>query len=440
MKEILVEPQIETIVMPENLKIAAIVSKHRKMCASIGCDFDYYGFAFGQSPFPLPPILARALAEHAEKGNYCQAEGIAELREAIAGFNKRHFGLDLSPSRIMIGPGTKSLIHAVFSVVKGGVIIPSPSWIGYLPLITLLGKHSHTYHLRPESEYRILPQELDKYLDKIPDDQNIFVLNNPHNPTGNVYSQQELMEIAEVCRKHNTLVLADEIYALMTYDFEKFISMGLVYPEGTFITNGLSKDRSAGGYRLGSLILPENSSQKLADDFKKVAATMYTNVSTPTQYAAIAAYAPTSEIEEYFRVTRQIHRITGKFMSEELNRIGGIKATEPDGGFYLFADFNELSDDFRKKGVKNSNGLGQSLISHPFHIATLTGDACLLRPEDFGARIAFVDYRGEEPYKKYRERPPRTKSDENEFVRTHAPRMVEGIEALKEYVSSMSGN
>ena len=117
----------------------------------------------------------------------------------------------------------------------------------------------------------------------------------------------------------------------------------LVYPEGCFITNGLSKDRSAGGYRLRFLHFANNvTTEKLFNDFKKVAATVYTNVSTPTQYAAIKAYEPNDEIEEYINITRQIHRIMGHYLSDEWNKVDGIKATQPDGAFYFFADFNEL--------------------------------------------------------------------------------------------------
>lgn len=432
--EILVEAHVDAITMPDNLRIGLMVSEHRKKCQSAGCSFDYIGLAFGQSPFHVPPPLSRGLKENSDKGHYSAAEGIIELREAIAGFNRRHFGLEVDPARIIVGPGTKDLIHIIFDIIKGGVVIPSPSWIGYSPQIKLLDKHFHTFHLKPEYNYRIQPGDLDEFLSRIPGEQHILVLNNPHNPTGIVYTREELEKIAEVCRKHRTLVIADEIYALTTYKIEDFMSMGLIYPEGTFVTNGLSKDRSAGGYRLGSCIMPEGCSEKLIDDFTKVAATVYTNVCTPVQYAAVNAYSPDIEIEEYFCITREIHRMMGEFMSQEFNKIDGIKATMPEGAFYFFADFNELSGDLKRKGVSTSNELADSLISHPHHIATVTGDACLLRPDDYGARIAFVDYDGKAAFENFRKDPPGTKSDEVEFVKQNAPGMYRGIEALKKYV------
>ena len=438
-KEILVEPHVDSIRMPENLKIGLMVSRQRKKCQKIQCTSEYYGFAFGQSPFHVPEPIVRALAENAHQGHYSDAEGIYELRKAMAEFNRRHFNLEVDPDRVVVGPGTKQLIHMIFDVVKGDVIIPSPSWIGYFPQIKLLDKHFHTYHLKPEFGYRIQPADLDRFLAEIHKDQHLLVLNNPHNPTGSVYTEDELRGIAEVCRKHHTLVVADEIYALTTYDFSQFTSMGRIYPEGTFVTNGLSKDRSSGGYRLGACILPDNCPKKLQEDFKKVAATVYTNVSTPTQFAAVTAYQPNEEIEEYFKITREIHRIMGRFMSRGFNRIEGIKPTVPKGGFYFFADFNQLSKDLRRNGVSNSNELAESLISHPHHIAVVTGDAVGIEPDDFGARIAFVDYDGKSAYQNFKTSPPKTKSEEIEFVKQNAPRMVRGIKALEDYIKFIKG-
>jgi len=430
-----IEPHVDSIIMPENLRVGLMVAEQRKKCQNEKkCDAEYYGFAFGQSPFHVPDQITRALAANTEKGHYSDAEGIYELRQAVAGFTKRHFKMEVDPSEIIIGPGTKQLIHMVFDIVRGDVIIPSPSWIGYFPQIKLLDKHFHTFYMKPEFGHKIQPEDLDGFLSRIHKEQHILVLNNPHNPTGALYAEAELKAIADVCRKHNTFVLADEIYALTTYQFERFTSMRRIYPEGTFVTNGLSKDRSSGGYRLGSCIMPEDCPEGLKEDFRKVAATVYTNVSTPTQYAAITAYEPNEEIEEYFTVTREIHRIMGQYMSAGFNEIKGIKATMPEGSFYFFADFNELADDLKRKGVGTSNELGRSLLAHPHHIAAVTGDACMLRPDDYGARIAFVDYDGKQAYEHFRESPPKTSSDEREFVKKNAPRMVDGVKALEEYV------
>ena len=434
LNQIQVEDQIDKVVMPDNLKVGLMVVEQRKRCASGGCTGEYYGLGFGQSPFHVPQVLTKALAESASRGHYSAAEGILELRQSIAGFNNRHFGLDDDPARIVIGPGTKDIINTLFGIIKGDVIIPSPSWIGYRPQIHLLNKHFHTYFLKPQYNYKIHPDEFDEFVSKLHEEQHTLVLNNPHNPTGALYTKHELEKLAEVCRKHNVLVLADEIYALDTYDFSQFTSMGVVYPEGTFVTNGLSKDRSAGGYRLGSCMLPTTASDKLASDYKKVAATVYTNVSTPTQYAAIKAYEPSKEIEDYIATTRQIHRIMGTYLSKEWNSLEGITITSPKGAFYFFADFNQLTESLQKKKVSTSNRLAESLLSCPFHIVVVTGDACMLEPDNFGARIAFVDYDGKKTFGDFRNNKPQNSSDELEFIKRNAPLMVRSTDSLRKWI------
>lgn len=440
MFSIKINPHVDTIVMPENLRVGLLVNEYREKCKKGGCPFDYAGFAFGQSPFHVPPHLAKALAEQAGKGSYSAPEGIAILREAIAGFNKRHFSLDVDISRIVVGPGTKSLIFTIFSMITGDVIIPSPSWIGYYPQLRLLRKEYNPFKLLPDLKYKVDPLKLEELLKKMShsEKQHLLIINNPHNPTGALYSRDELTDIANVCRRNNTLVLADEIYALSTYDFSEFTSMGAIYPEGTFVINGLSKDRSAGGYRLGSCILPDQGPDKLKADFTKIAATVYTNVSTPTQYASVKVYEPNEEVEEYISITRNIHRMMGLFMSNEFNKIGGIRCTKPVGTFYFYADFNLLAGKLKEKGVMTSNDLGLSLLSHPHHIATVTGDALMLAPDDYGARIAFVDYDGKSAFKRYEENPPKNKAEENEFVKENAPKMIDGIEMLKKYVDTLN--
>jgi len=439
--DLVIDPHVDSIVMPENLRIGMMVAQERDKCRRLGIPCAYTDFAFGQSPFPVPRPLQAALAKNANQGHYSVSEGIPELREAIAGFNSRHFGLDVDPERVVVGTGTKGLMFTLFTMINGHVIIPSPSWVGYFPQLKLLGKHYHIIYTKAVDDFRLQAPDLEELLLKLAHEkqQHLLILNNPHNPTGILYRKEELEVIADVCKRYNTFVLADEIYALSSYDFENFTSMGLIYPEATFILNGLSKDRSAGGYRLGACILPEQESEKLKNDFDKIAATVYTNVATPIQYAARVAYEPNDEIEEYFISTRNIHRMVGHQMSRQFNDIEGIKPTVPEGTFYFYADFNELSDDLVRNGVVNSNELAHSLLSHPHHMATITGDSLMLRPNDYGARISFVDYDGSNALEVYKCNPPKTESDEALFVEEIAPSMDRGVQALKRWVEGMQG-
>jgi len=437
LKNILFEENIEQIEMPENLAIGLMVARQHEKCSTVGCDFDYFGFAFGQSPFHAPEPLVRALQEAAGESGYADSEGIFELREAVAGFNARHFGLNGDAGRIIIGPGTKGIFFLLFSIISGDVIIPVPSWIGYAPQARFLGKKYHPLQTRPENNYKLTAEELEKFLVTLHGEQHLLVLNSPHNPTGQVYSREELAELASVCRKFGIIVFSDEIYALTTFDIASYTSMGTIYPEGTFVFNGLSKDRSAGGYRLGTCHLPDADCRKISAGLQKLAATMYTNITTPVQRAAVAAYRENEEIEEYFKVTREIHRIMGRTLHDLFAEIEGLRVTRPDGGFYFYADFNLLGEELNHAGVTDSNGLSRALLSHPHHIATVTGDALLLPADNFGARIAYADYNGRKVYDAYLAEQPRGRKAEAAFAGKYAPLMFDGAEAVSEFVASL---
>jgi len=108
-----------------------------------------------------------------------------------------------------------------------------------------------------------------------------------------------------------------------------------------------------------------------------------------------------------------------------------LRVTKPKGGFYFFVDFNDVKKNLKRKGVKTSNQLAEFLIGHPQHFAMVTGDACMLDPDNFGGRIAFVDYDGEKVLKKFKSRPPK-KGEEGAFIRKNAPNIEKGIKALEE--------
>jgi aspartate aminotransferase len=411
-----VDQQVEDIELPENLKLNTFLQEFHS---------DW------QSPFPVPRPIQDALIQNANKGAYAPVPGIPELRDAISKYNKYYFRMDVDPQRIYVGPGTKELIFNLLEILHGTVILPTPAWLGYLPQIRFLKKN---YHMLPSrSNGKISPQDLRKLALRLHDRQKILILNNPHNPTGLVYDRLELEEIADVCREQEITVISDEIYAQTTYDFSKFVSMGKIYPEGTFVTNGLSKSHAAGGYRLGYVIFPQHA-LAVRRQFKKILATEYTAVSTPIQHAAVAGFEISSEMNEYFEITRNIHQLIGEYTYHALNEIEGVKTTKPEATFYLLADFNSFSTELQKSKISTSQKskistsqkLSESLIVHPYHTAIVGGDSLVLERTDYRARIAFVDYDGAEVYRKYKNQKPKTHSEKLEFVRTNAPKVSSG--------------
>jgi len=432
-----VDQQVEDIEMPENLKLNTFLQEFHSNCNHSECSFGFYGFAFGQSPFPVPKKIQDALIKNAHKGAYAAVQGIPELREVISKYNKHYFALDVDPGRIYVGPGTKELIFNLLEILHGTVILPTPAWLGYLPQIRLLKKN---YHMLPTGTNRkISPSDLKNLSLRLHDRQKILILNNPHNPTGLLYDRLELEEIADVCREQSIIVISDEIYAQTTYDFSKFVSMSKIYPEGTFVTNGLSKSHAAGGYRLGYVIFPQNATD-IKKQFKKILATEYTAVSTPIQYAAIAGFEISNEIEEYFETTRNIHKIMGEYTYNALTSIEGVKATKPDATFYLLADFNSFATDLQASKITTSQKLSEALIAHPYHTAIVGGDSLVLERTDYSARIAYVDYNGEKVYDNYQNQKPNTMSDKMEFVKNNAPKIVAGIQMIQRFLEKIKTN
>ncbi len=420
--------------MPENLKLNTFLKEFHSNCPHSECSFGLYGFAFGQSPFPVPLLMQEALMKNANQGAYAPVPGIPELRNAISKYNKHYFGMDITPERIYVGPGTKELIFNLLEILHGTVILPTPAWLGYLPQIRFLKKN---YHMLPaKSNKKFSPGDLRKLALRLHDRQKILILNNPHNPTGLLYDKFELEEIAYVCRDQNIAIISDEIYAQTTYDFSKFVSMGKIYPEGTFVTNGLSKSHAAGGYRLGYVIFPQHAVD-LKRQFKKILATEYTAVSTPIQHAAVAGFEISKEMDIYFDTTRKIHHIMGEYTYNALSTIEGIKLTKPDATFYLLADFNAFSTELRKANITTSQKLSESLIVHPYHTAIVGGDSLVLERTDFSARIAYVDYNGTKVLQNYLNNEPKTSSERMEFVKNNAPKMVAGIEMIGRFFKNL---
>ncbi|EGG43040.1 aminotransferase class I and II [Candidatus Nitrosarchaeum limnium SFB1] len=428
--EFIVDQQVQDIELPENLKLNTFLQEFHSECHHPECSFGFYGFAFGQSPFPVPKLIQNELVKNASKGAYAAVPGIPELRSAISKYNKYYFDIDVDPQRIYVGPGTKELIFNLLEILHGTVILSTPAWLGYLPQIRLLKKN---YHMLPTGANRkISPNSLRKLGLRLQDRQKILILNNPHNPTGLLYDRLELEEIADVCKEQNILIISDEIYAQTTYDFSKFVSMGKIYPEGTFVTNGLSKSHAAGGYRLGYVIFPQNASD-LQLQFKKILATEYTAVSTPIQHAAVAGFEISDEMNEYFTITRSIHEIMGEYTYNKLAEIEGVKITKPEATFYLLVNFNHYSLELQTAKITTSQKLSEALIVHPYHTAIVGGDSLVLERTDYSARIAYVDYDGAKVYENYKNHKPKTASEREEFAATNAPKIVAGIKMIKRF-------
>lgn len=421
---------LKNVTIPANLRINDQIREFREECRKYGCERDYHHFAFGQSPFSPPPTVIQALAENAGKHSYLPTAGMMPLRERIAEYYGRTFGLDTSPEQVITGPGSKEMISISLSVLEGALIVPTPSWVSYLPQAKILGKEVVSLHTNAADGHRVTSDLLAHTLEHVTAKQSILLLNHPHNPTGATYSVAELKAIAEVCYKSNVIVISDEIYALTTFD-DSFTSMASVYPEGTIVTGGLSKDRSAGGYRFGVAILPKGADE-LRGNFLKVAGSTYSCVAEPIQHAAMEAYSGSEEVESYIRDCTKLHAMAGKAMSAQLNNHPGINSSVPGGAFYLFVDFNEQKEQFATLGIKSCADFCEDLLKKE-HTALLSGDALLLPENDYSVRCCYVDYDGDAALAAWRSGP----KDEAEFVKKHFNFMSTGIASIGRYIESV---
>ncbi len=428
------EHHLHAIEIPANLRINDQIKKYRKKCAEMGCDRPYHHFAFGQSPFSPPTKIVEALKNHADKHDYVPTAGIPELRETISKYYRDVFKIDCSAHQVVISPGSKEMISIILAVLEGTVLIPSPSWVSYLPQAKILKKEVLSISLNPQDDYKLTPKKLTDSIAQTFSKQRILILNNPNNPTGAIYSKQELEALVEVCRNYNVVVISDEIYARTSFDFDNFTSMAQVYPEKTIVTGGLSKDRSAGGYRLGVGIFPDN--QELIEDILKIAGSTFSCVATPVQYASLIAFSRDPQIEEYMYNCAQIHATIGNIASARINEIEGVRTTVPEGAFYLFVNFNEHKDNLNKIGFQTCSEFCEHLV-HVEHTALLPGNSLLLPENDFSVRLSYVDYKGDEVLKAWQQNQPITDQEKEEFFEKYCPLISQGIQNIERYFSQV---
>ena len=432
---IILEDHLNKISSPANLLINDQINEFREKCRKMGCTRPYSHFAFGQSPFPPPPTVIEALALNASKHDYLPTAGIAPLRELVAKYYNQNFNLGCSSKEVIISPGSKEMISIILAVIYGTVIIPVPSWVSYLPQAAILEKEVVSVKTELTDNFKLTPELLLKAINKSSNDQRILILNHPHNPTGATYSRSEFEDLAEVCRRNNVVIIADEIYALTSFDRNSFVSMGEVFPEGTIVTGGLSKDRSSGGYRFGVGIFPAGQNRLIADIIK-IAGSTYSCVAAPIQYAALEAYSMSDAVESHITDCKEINALVGKYTTKMFSGVPGVKTSKPEGGFYLLTDFNEFRDQFLKLGINTCNSFAEHLLEVE-HAALLPGEALLLEKDNFSLRCSYVDYDGAAALKDWNEKPPANETEETGFVQKHCPLIIDGINNISRYLEQI---
>lgn len=387
-------------------------------------------FGFGQSPFPVPDVLQKALKENVDKKDYLPTQGLPELCESVASFYKKEFGYNFTASEVCVGPGSKELIFQIIYLMEGPLLVPVPSWVSYGPQAALRGKEIIPIQTTRENNYRITPELLDKACYSAGQSQKLLIFNNPNNPTGALYHESEIKEIAEICRAYQVIVISDEIYAMIDFDHWPMSSLAIHYPEGTIISGGLSKSFAAGGYRLGVVLIPD-SLELMMTALKSVVSETFSAVSAPIQYAALKAYRDFEEVRPFIDTTCDIYHFVLNYLHTCFTQMG-LNCPKAAGAFYLFPDFENFRDKLNEKGILTSMALAHALLEKS-GVAVLPGSDFYMPATSLSCRVAGVDFDGEQVLNSW----PGSTNVTDEYIRKYLPKIEQGCVSIHKFLDKL---
>ncbi|AQX55310.1 pyridoxal phosphate-dependent aminotransferase [Priestia flexa] len=316
----------------------AITAKAKELKAA---GHDVIGLGAGEPDFNTPQHILEASVKAMNEGQtkYTPAGGLMPLKDAIIEKFNRDQSLTYKPSEVIVCSGAKHALYTLFQVIldEGDeVIIPTPYWVSY-PEQVKLAEGTPVYVEGSENnEFKITPAQLESV---ITNKTKAVILNSPSNPTGMIYTREELEAIGEVCLKHNVLIVSDEIYEKLVYDGAEHVSIAELSPalkEQTIIINGVSKSHSMTGWRIGYAA----GNETIIKAMTNLASHSTSNPTSIAQYATIAAYNGTQEPVEMMRKAFE-ERLN--VMHKQLNDIPGFSCLKPQGAFYLFPNAIEAA-------------------------------------------------------------------------------------------------
>ncbi len=301
---------------------------------------DVVGFGAGEPDFPTPDNIKeaciRALADN--KTKYTPASGIPELKQAICYRMREDCGLDYKPENVLVASGAKHNVYlAVKALVDPGdeVVIPAPYWVSYSEIVLMCGGVPVIAQTREKDEFKLTPQELDA---AITDKTKCVLFNSPCNPTGMMYTREDLRDLADVCIRRDVYIIADEIYYKLVYDGREFFSiaaLGEDVKERTILINGVSKSYAMTGWRIGYALSPAPITKVMANYVSHSTGAP----STLSQWAAVDALTGPQEEAE---VMRQAFEERRNYMVARCNAIDGVSCLMPEGAFYIMMNISKV--------------------------------------------------------------------------------------------------
>src|SRR5499426_1628548 len=321
----------------------AIDSKAKQMKAE---GQDVVGFGAGEPDFDTPQHIKDAAAKALNEGftKYTPSSGIPELRQAIADKFKRENGLNYKASQVIVSCGGKhSCYNVILATCQPGdeVIVPAPYWLSYPEMVKLAGATPVIVETTDKTEFKITPEQLRA---AITPKTRLFILNSPSNPTGSVYTPEEIKTLGDICVEKGVLIMSDEIYEHLLYDGATHKSVASFSPahfEHTIVVHGFAKAWSMTGWRLGFTAAPEPIA-------KAIDAIQSHSTSNPTSFAQKGAVAALTGSQEHLPLWLSEFNKRRTFAWKKLNSIPGISCVNSKGAFYLFPNIG-------KTGLKSTD-------------------------------------------------------------------------------------
>ncbi len=309
---------------------------------------DILSFSAGEPDFDTPIEIKEAAIRAMNEGKtkYTAVPGTPELLRAVAGKLKRDNGLEYKTNMIQTNNGAKhSLFNLFQALIDDGdeVIIPAPYWVTYPEVVKYSGGKPVIIETDDTTSFKITPEQL---REAITPKTKVLVITSPSNPTGSVYSKEELEALAEVLKDTNITVFSDEMYEKLVYGGVKFIALASISEDmfqRTVTVNGLSKSAAMTGWRFGYLATPNI---ELVQAMNKLQSQSTSNISSITQSAAIAGLD--GSIDKRVEEMRVVFESRRDEAYELINAIDGLSVIKPDGAFYLFINIKEVSSDSMK--------------------------------------------------------------------------------------------
>ena len=329
-----------------------------------------YNLGLGENIIKQPDVLIENLKKFSDKKHYTTVNGISYLKNELKkNYSSKNFKVD----KVIVGNGLKELLFIIQLCFDGKIFHINPSWVSYYEQIKILNKEDDLVEVNTDlnNKFKIDLLDLENKFKKYKNEKKIIIFNNPCNPTGLLRSENEIKNLAELLKKYNCIVLADEIYQEINH-FNIFKSISEFIPNLTIKASSISKDMGCGGYRLGWLLFPK----KLEYFYNKCAAyssSIYTCSSVPIQYAVAETLCKNkSELINHYKFLNYLYKMIFLNVFKILKK-SKLKYIEPNSSWYIFINFDNYKDKLKKIDIDNSYKLS-SLLLEKLGIINVAGE------------------------------------------------------------------